>query len=62
MKGRLHAFLLTLKPNIQGDLLTLSCENDEKKRTALMKSIDKINAVHGKHTVHYAAEGLGEQL
>lgn len=61
-KAGIMLFDLTSKANVQGSLLTLSNENDEKKRTALMKSIDKINAVHGKHTVHYAAEGLGEQL
>jgi len=61
-KAGIMLFDLTSKANMQGSLLTLSNENDEKKRTALMKSIDKINAVHGKHTVHYAAEGLGEQL
>ena len=61
-KAGIMLFDLTSKANMQGSLLTLSNENDEKKRTDLMKSIDKINAVHGKHTVHYAAEGLGEQL
>lgn len=61
-KAGIMLFDLTSKANMQGSLLTLSNENDEKKRTALMKSLDKINAVHGKHTIHYAAEGLGEQV
>ena len=33
----------------------------DKKRTALMKSLDRINTIHGRHTIHYAVEGLGEQ-
>ena len=49
------------KSNIQVSLLTLGTQTEDKKRTAIMKSLDKINAVHGKHTIHYAAEGLGEQ-
>lgn len=61
-KAGIMLFDITSKANLQGSLLTLSSENDEKRRTALMKSLDKINAIHGKHTIHYAAEGLGEQL
>ena len=60
-KAGIMLFDLTSKRNMQGSLLGLASESDEKRRAALMKSIDQINAVHGRHTVHYAAEGLGEQ-
>ena len=60
-KAGIMLFDLTSKRNMQGSLLSLTSESDEKRRAALMKSIDQINAVHGRHTVHYAAEGLGEQ-
>jgi len=54
-------FDLVSETNVQGSLLTLGTQVEDKKRIALMKSLDKINAVHGRHTIHYAAEGLGEQ-
>ena len=49
------------KSNIQGSLLTLRTQTEDKKRTAIMKSLDKSNEVHGRDTIHYVAEGLGEQ-
>ena len=49
------------KSNIQGSLLILGTQTEDKKRTAIMKSLDKSNEVHGRRTIHYAAEGLGEQ-
>ena len=61
-KAGIMLFDLSAKGNIQGSLLTLSHEADEKKRTSLMGAIDKINTHHGRHTVRYAAEGLGDQL
>jgi len=61
-KAGIMLFDLSSKGNMQGSLLTLSHEADEKKRTSLMGAIDKINTHHGRHTVRYAAEGLGDQL
>ena len=61
-KAGIMLFDLTSTTNMQGSLLTLSNEKDEKKRTELMKVMDKINTIHGRHKIHYAAEGLGEQL
>ena len=60
-KAGIMLFDLVSETNVQGSLLTLGTQVEDKKRIALMKSLDKINAVHGKHTIHYAAEGLGEQ-
>lgn len=45
----------------QSGLRFLPSEADEK-RTGLMGILDKINSQHGRHTVRYAAEGLGEQV
>ena len=61
-KAGIMLFDLTAKGNMQGSLLSLSSESDEKKRTALMGALDKINTQHGRHTIRYAAEGLGDQL
>lgn len=60
-KAGIMLFDLVSETNVQGSLLTLGTQVEDKKRIALMKSLDKINAVHGRHTIHYAAEGLGEQ-
>lgn len=60
-KAGIMLFDLVSETNVQGSLLTLGTQAEDKKKMALMKSLDKINAVHGKHTIHYAAEGLGEQ-
>lgn len=60
-KAGIMLFDLTSEKNLQGSLLTLSTEKEDKKRTALMKSMDKINAIHGRHTIHYAVEGLGDK-
>ena len=60
-KAGIMLFDLVSETNVQGSLLTLGTQVEDKKRIALMKSLDKINAVHGRRTIHYAAEGLGEQ-
>ena len=54
-------FDLVCASSVQGSLLTLATQDADKKRTALMKSLDRINAIHGRHAVHFAIEGLGEQ-
>ena len=61
-KAGIMLFDLTAKGSRQGSLLNLSSEADERKRTALMSTLDKINSQHGRHTLRYAAEGLGEQV
>ena len=61
-KAGIMLFDLTAKGCRQGSLLNLSSEADERKRTALMSTLDKINSQHGRHTLRYAAEGLGEQV
>lgn len=60
-KAGIMLFDLVSESNVQGSLLTLGTQAEDKKRMALMKSLDKINAVHGRRTIHYAAEALGEQ-
>ena len=60
-KAGIMLFDLVSESNVQGSLLTLATQEKDAKRTALMKSLDKINTVHGRHTIHYAIEGVGEQ-
>ena len=60
-KAGIMLFDLMPESNVQGSLLTLATQADDKRRTALMKSLDRINAVHGRRTIHYAVEGTGEQ-
>lgn len=59
-KAGIMLFDLMPKSHVQGNLLASDSRNDAEK-TALMKCLDKINAIHGKHSLHYAAEGLGAQ-
>jgi len=60
-KAGIMLFDLTSEKNLQGSLLTLTSQKEDKKRIDLMKSMDKINAIHGRHTIHYAVEGLGDK-
>ena len=60
-KAGIMLFDLVSETNVQGSLLTLGTQVEDKKRIALMKSLDKSNEVHGRDTIHYVAEGLGEQ-
>ena len=60
-KAGIMLFDLVPESNVQGSLLALATQETDKKRTALMKSLDRINTIHGRHTIHYAVEGLGEQ-
>ena len=53
-------FDMVYESNVQGSLLILAAQEKNAKRTTLMKSL-KINTVHGRHTIHYAIEGVGEQ-
>ena len=52
-------FNLVSELNVNGYLLTVATQEKESKRTALMKLIDKINTVHGRHAIHYAIDGVG---
>ena len=60
-KAGIILFDLTSQSNVQGSLLRLGMQDKDRKRTALMKSLDRINAIHGRNTIHYAIEGVGEQ-
>ena len=60
-KAGIMLFDLVSESNVQGSLLTLATQETDKKRTALMKSLDRINMIHGRRVIHYAVEGLGEQ-
>lgn len=40
-------------------MLTLAIQETDKKRMALMKSLDRINTIYECYAIYYAVDGLG---
>ena len=56
-KAGIMLFDLAPKSGRQGSLLALGTEESDKKREALMASLDRICARHGRRSVRWASEG-----
>ena len=56
-KAGIMLFDLAPKAGQQGSLLSLETEKEDRRREALMASLDRINARHGRRSVRWASEG-----